>query len=314
VESVPAGGEYPQPAVAPELFPASAACNTALPVGEVIEWFDFGQFVELFATDTSGVSHALVLTEEDHIVQEMLRVSEKNGGQPTRAVDVAEGVPINRAVAGDGFDAFKTLVAPETVVVDDVDDLIARGSLKSGDSTYEMTLRRPQIEALRDGEPVVLRVRAESSGKKRRTWIQLTPKVIPVKVSEAELDQLLADSRVTVNDETITLKLEPIEVAALLAARTVVVRGISGSKTRLVRLRQREDVEVGFATHPAASDYAIKDLVAFLTNPVVPGLDKLPFKVTLTADVVKSLREGASTPVDLGGGQVLTLRVEQRAT
>lgn len=42
-------GDYPQPGVAPELYDTATPCNKPLPVGEVLEWFDFGQFAELFA-------------------------------------------------------------------------------------------------------------------------------------------------------------------------------------------------------------------------------------------------------------------------
>jgi hypothetical protein len=312
--SAPSEGDYPQPAIQPELFAAASPCNTALPVGEVIEWFDFGQFVELFATDASGVSHPLVLTQDDAVLQATLRVKEANGGQPAREVDLSGGVPIDRAVAGDGFDAFKTLTAPETVVVEDVDDLVTTGRVATGGTTYEVMLRQPQIEALRDGERVVLRGRAKSGESKQHVWIQLSPKVSEVKV--LSLDELLADQRVTVGEgtegtELITLKLEPVEVAALLAGRTVVVRGASGSKARLVRLWQREGIEVGFAARPALTDYAIKDLAAFLSKPVIPGLDNLLFKVPLNAAVVQRLRTGISAQIDLGDGQLLTLRLEE---
>jgi hypothetical protein len=309
-------GGYPTPVVKPELFPAESRCNTELPVGEVIEWFDFGQFVELFATDTSGTSHPLVITQDDAVLQASLRVRE-DGGAPMRPVDLAGGVPLSRAVAGDGADAFRTIGKPEEIVVDDVDDLVRTGSIVSNGSTYSLTLRGTQVEALRDGEQLVLRARAESAGVTRRVWVQLIPKVSEVKVlSVAELDELLANPKVTVNkgaadEEAIILKLEPLEVAALLAGRTVVVRGSKDSMTRLVRLRQREDVEVGFAARPAVSDYAIKDLAGFLSNPVVPGADNLPFRVPLNASIVQQLRTGISAQIDLGGERLLTLRLEE---
>jgi hypothetical protein len=307
-------GEYPQPAVDPELFPPSAACNTALPVGEVIEWFDFGQFIELYATDDSGESHPLVLTQDEAVLQASLRVRDENGATPERIVDLSGGVPISRAASGSGSDAFKPVAKPETLVVDDVDDLVARGSVTSNGATYEMTLQRPQIESLRDGEPVVLRVRMRSGRETRRVWVQLTPSVTNVPV--ADLDDVLARRTVAVTrdttTETIALKLEPLEIAALLSQRTVVVRGTTGSRTRLLRLGQQPGLKVGFASSPAVTDFAIKDLATFLSNPVVPGADNLPFEVPLTADIVKKLRAEGSSSVNLPSGTVLTLRLEAR--
>jgi hypothetical protein len=302
--------DYPQPLVTPELFETGKACDTELPVGKVIEWFDFGQFVELYTTDKSGVSYPLVLTQDDAVVRATLDTPE-SGTASTRAVDLSGGVPINRIVTGDDFDPFKTLPPPEPIVVDDVDDVVARGTLASGGTTYSLTLPRAEIDRLRDGEPVVLRARASSGTTKWRTWLQLKPKVIPVPVTD--LDALLASRAVSVRvdetNETIALKLEATEIAALLARRTIVARGTIGTKTRLVRLQQQEGVKVGFAASPAVTEFVIDDLPAFLSKPIVPGTDNLPFEVPLTTDIVKSLRTTGSAQMN-AGGKVLTLRLK----
>jgi hypothetical protein len=313
MSSIASNEDYPSPAVAPELFGGAGACDKNLPVGLVSEFFHFAQFVELYATDSSMVAHPLVVTHDDAVLQESLRIREDSGA-PTRTVDLAGGVPLSHAAAGDGTNAFKTIGKPEEIFVQDVDELVRTGTIASGATTYSVTLRGRQIDDLRDGERQLLRARAETTEGTRRVWIQLTPTVAEVPVPN--LNELLADPRVAVGkgtegEETVTLKLEPVEVGALLTGRTVVVRGLSGSKTRLVRLRQREDVEVGFAAHPAVTDYAIKDLAGFLTNPVVPGIDHLSFKVPLTALVVQRLRGGTSAQISLGDGQLLTLRVEE---
>lgn len=309
-------GAYPESAVAPQLFPETGSCNTALPVGEVIEWFDFGQFIELFATDESGVAHPLVLTQDDALLQASLRLRENDNGQPPRIVEVSGGVPIDRVATGDGGDAFRPLATPDAVVVDDVDDLVARGSIATGGTTYKVMLRRPQVQALRDGEPIVLRARAEAAGSRWRAWIQLTPSVTEVDVDD--LDKMLKTRAVEVTRdsarEQIALKFEPIEIAALLAGRTVVVRGTAGSKARLVRLRQQPGVKLGYAANPAAPDFAIEDLSVFLANPVVPGADGFPFEVPLTADDIKSLRTEGRTQVKLSGDKVLSLWVEKGQT
>jgi hypothetical protein len=297
--------DYPQTVVLPELFSPTAACNTALPVGEVVEWFDFGQFVELYATDESGTTHPLVITQDDAVLQASLRVRDE-AQTPARTVDVAGGIPLNRAVAGEGAEAFKTLGRPDEVVVDDVDDLVRTGTVASGGTTYTLVLRTTQIAALRDGETLLLRGRAQTSTTTRRVWVQLRPKVSDVRVTD--LDQLLADRRVLVDGVTVALRLEPVETMALLAGRTVVVRGTVGTTTRLVRLQQNVAVDVGFAAAPSVTDYLIKDLAAFLADPVVPGEGNLPFKVALTAAAVHALRTGTSTDIPFGEKGKLTLR------
>jgi hypothetical protein len=216
---------------------------------------------------------------------------------------------------GDGSDAFKPLATPEELVVDDVDDLVARGSIASGATTYKVMLRRPQVEALRDGEPVVLRARAEAAGKTTRAWVKLAPSVTDAPVDD--LDRLLATRTVQVTrdktEEQIALRFEPIEIAALLAGRTVVVRGKVGSKTRLVRLQQ-PGVKPGYAARPAAPDFAIEDLTVFLAKPVVPGADGFPFEVPLTSDDIKTLRTQGRAQVKLAGGDELSLRLEEGQT
>ena len=88
--SSPGESDYPSSTVKPELFSSTGGCNTALPVGEVVEWFDFGQFVELYATDESGTSHPLVVTQDDAVLQASLRIRNETG-MPTRTVDLAGG-------------------------------------------------------------------------------------------------------------------------------------------------------------------------------------------------------------------------------
>lgn len=308
----PGENDYPSSTVKPELY-SSNGCGTALPVGEVVEWFDFGQFVELYATDESGTSHPLVLTEDDAILRASLRIRNETG-TPTRTVDLAGGVPLSRAVAGEGNEAFKAIGVPDHVTVEDVDELIRSGVITGNGKTYTLTLYGAQIDAIRDGETQLLRARAEQNGSSGRVWLQLLPQVFdaPLVAPEA-LDALLANPVVQVgpgNGEEIRLALESMEVAALLAGRTVVVRGTAGGRSRLVRLRQQDRLDVGFAAQPKDDYFVVRDLPAFLADPVVPGMDDLPFRVPLTAQSVQQLRAGASTQIALTNGRVLTLRVE----
>jgi hypothetical protein len=313
--SSPGESDYPSSAVKPELYSSTGGCNTALPVGEVVEWFDFGQFVELYATDESGTSHPLVVTQDDAILQASLRIRNETG-TPTRTVDLAGGVPLSRAVAGEGNDAFKAIGVPDQVVVEDVDELIRSGVITGNGKTYSLTLQGAQINAIRDGESQLLRARSEQNGSSGRVWLQLLPQVFDAAIATPEaLDALLADPLVKVgtgNGEEVRLALEPAEVAALLAGRTVVVRGTKEGRTKLVRLRQQDSLDVGFAAQPKGDYFAVQDLAAFLAGPVVPGADDLPFRVPLTAQAVQQLRTGTSTQIALGNGRVLTLRVEAK--
>jgi len=314
--SEPAESDYPASSVKPQLFSPTDGCGNALPVGEVVEWFDFGQFVELYATDESGTSHPLVVTQDDAILQASLRIRNETG-TPTRTVDLAGGVPLSRAVAGDGNEAFKAIGVPDQVVVEDVDELVRSGAIMGNGKTYSLTLRGSQVDAIRDGESQLLRAKAAQDGTTGRVWLQLVPQVFDVQIPTPEtLDDLLAKRSVSLggNDGTgtVQLLLEPPEVAALLGGRTVVVRGTIGGKTKLVRLRQQDRLDVGYAPQPVDDLYAIRDLPAFLADPLVPGVDNLPFRVPLTAVAVQQLRTGVNTQITLPDGRVLTLRLEAK--
>ncbi|GGN46584.1 hypothetical protein FHR83_008522 [Actinoplanes campanulatus] len=298
---------YPDSPIDPELFASDS--NRPLPVGEVVEWFDFGQFVELYATDESGVTHPLVVTQDDAVLQASLRIREETGA-PTRTVDLAGGVPLSRAVSGDGTEAFQAIGVPDQIVVDDVDELIRSGMLTGEGTQYFLTLHGGQITAIRDGEPQLLRARRVRDGRSSRVWLRLLPKVIDAPLIAADaLDGLLALPELDVDGLRIRLALEPAEVAALLAGRTVVVRGTAGERTRLVRLRQQARLDVGFAVAPRDDQVTVPDLAAFLANPVVPGAGDLPYRVPLTGQVVQSLRANGTAQLMLASGRVLTLRV-----
>jgi hypothetical protein len=304
---------YPTSPVKAELFPSTSGCGTALPVGEVVEWFDFGQFVELYATDESGTSHPLVVTQDDAILQASLRIRSETG-TPTRTVDLAGGVPLSRAALGEGNEAFKAIGVPDRVVVEDVDELIRSGVITGNGKTYNLTLHGGQIDGIRDGEPQLLRARAEHAGASGRVWLQLSPHVFdaPIIAPDA-LDALLAEPVVKVgtgDGDAVHLVLEPAEVAALLAGRTVVVRGTMAGQTRLVRLRQHDRLGVGFAAQPESANFVVRDLPAFLAAPVVPGVGDLPFRVPLTPQAVRELRTGGTTSIVLSDDRALTLRVE----
>ena len=219
-------------------------------------------------------------------------------------------------MAGEGNDAFKAIGVPDQVIVEDVDELIRSGVIVGSGKTYSLTLHGAQVDAIRDGESQLLRARAEQNGSAGRVWLQLVPQVFdaPIVTPEA-LDALLANPVVKVsagNGDEVRLALEPAEVTALLAGRTVVVRGTMGGRTRLVRLRQQDRLDVGFAAQPRDDYFAVRDLAAFLADPVVPGVGDLPFRVPLTAQAVQQLRSGASTQIALAKGRVLTLRVEAK--
>src|SRR6266481_7303487 len=101
---------FPTSSVEPNLFDENTKCNMAMPGGEVIEWFDFGQCVELIAVDASGVSHPVVLTNE----KELARTAGAIGDDvdlPTRAVDVLGGIPIE-ALADQSHGHGKTALEP----------------------------------------------------------------------------------------------------------------------------------------------------------------------------------------------------------
>ncbi|NGO76343.1 hypothetical protein G6045_11825 [Streptomyces sp. YC504] len=300
---------YPETTVDPTLFTAKGSCNTDLPGGEVVEWYDFGQFVELLAVDAAGISHPVVLANGEEIARASGEIG-KGDAIPLRVVDVAGGIPLTDLVdeaRGHGSGALRPLAAAREIPVLDVDQVIREGRVAQGGATYLLTLSRQEAQALADGEQIVRAAKLADALDGREVTVRLAPVVYDVPLHD--VDALLADRTVILDKVSYTLALEPAEVTALLTARTVVVRVTAGDRTTLVRLVQTGAVSDSVPLRPGAADNVIDDLSAFLANPVVNGDNGKPFRVPLSKKAVHELRTVGSTTVTLADNFVFSVTV-----
>jgi hypothetical protein len=318
----PDQGTYPQATVTPVLPNEDTACNPRLPGGEVVEWFDFGQFVELLAVDSAGVSHPVVLANKEEIAHAAGQAGQ-DGDVPLRVVDVAGGIPLSDIAdmdRGSGEGAMQPISAVREVVVADVDAVITTGQVAAEGLTYLVTLAREEARLLADGQQLTRRARLVSADKSPEVTIRLVPLVYDVPVPD--LDALLAARAVTVKDGqlllSLDLALEPAEVTALLAGSTIVARATeaghsaAGGHTRLVRLVQTDNSPAGPA-RPERPDNMIFDLAAFLAKPEIPGDGGRPFGLTLTHDEVHDLRTTGTTSITLADNSLVKLTVAKAA-
>jgi hypothetical protein len=144
----PDQGSYPQASVTPVLPNEDTACNSRLPGGEVVEWFDFGQFVELLAVDSAGVSHPVVLANKEEIARAAGQ-SGQDGDVPLRVVDVVGGIPLSDIAdmdRGSGAGALQPISVVREVVVADVDAVITDGQVTAAGVTYRVTLAREEAQ------------------------------------------------------------------------------------------------------------------------------------------------------------------------
>ncbi|WP_419998569.1 hypothetical protein [Streptomyces boninensis] len=305
---------YPETKVSPALFTEKAGCNTELPGGEVVEWFDFGQFVELLAVDEAGYSHPVVLANDEALARAAGEMK-KDDGIVLRTVDVAGGIPLADladAEHGGGSQALGPLNTARELPVPDVDQVIREGRVVHAGATFLLTLTRDEAQALADGERIVRTARLTGmpgSAGVRDVTVRLVPVVFDVELKD--LDDLLADRTVTLDNVGHTLALEAAEVAALLAGRSVVVRVTSEGKTRLVRLKQAGAAVAApeAPLRPKNAEAIIRDLPAFLANPEVEGDNGRPYRVPLTKEAVKELRSAGRTTIRLPGQSAFAIMV-----
>jgi hypothetical protein len=290
----------------PELF-NDGVCNRALPVREVVESFDFGQFVDLLTVDQVGQNHAVILeqsaltaTAKAMTAQSLLEPpptvpAQRLGGIPL--IDVATG-----ATAG-----LQQLTTPIPVEVADVDELIRQGRIETAGGTVMPDLDQTEVTLLRAGHPIIAaaRVQDDRNGDPAPTLIRLSPKVVDIPVPD--LDELLARGRVSHGGQPIGVRLTADEIRPLLSGQPVIGRIEADGRTQLVRLSPSAGVQNNTpAEAPASDQHAIHDLAGFLAHPVIPGIDGRPYHVELQPETIGQLRtEGfarvpaGSTPVKL---------------
>src|SRR4051794_14279349 len=316
----PAATTYPQSSVEPLLPNEKTACNSQLPGGEVVEWFDFGQFVELLAVDAAGKSHPVVLANHEELARAAGEIGQGDA-VPLRMVDIVGGIPLTEIAdedRGSGERALAPIAAAREIIVGDVDALIATGAITVGGITYKVTLTQDEARRLRDGEHITHAARASEGAVTRDVIVSPAPTGYDARV--ADVEALLAARTVEIVRDSgqarVPLALERGEFTAMLAASTVIVRATAGEATVLVRLTQLPGAAERPPAHPARTENQIDDVAAFLANPVVDGDDGRPFPLQLTKEPVHELRTNGTGTIQLDDRQVTvsTVRVQTLAS
>lgn len=125
------------------------------------------------------------------------------------------------------------------------------------------------------------------------------------RVMVRDLDELVADGSIKLKGKKTPVTLDAAKLRRLLAG--LPVETIAGSKEKLQTrvLLVPEAERIGVADAPASRQYVVRDLAAFLANPVVPGVGGLPYAVPLASSMVKQLRIDGSAVVGNGDKQVI---------
>ena len=163
----------------PELF-SDGVCNRALPVREVIESFDFGQFVDLLTVDQVGQAQAVILEQSalTAAARSMTAQGLVAGSPPTVPAQMLGGIPLIDVATG-ATAGLHPIPAPVPVEVADVDELVRRGRIQTAAGTVTPEFGQAEVNLLRRGHPVIAAARVEdgSNGGATQTLVRLDAEV-----------------------------------------------------------------------------------------------------------------------------------------
>jgi hypothetical protein len=168
--------------IEPELF-ANGPCDRTMPVKEIIESFDFGQFVDLVIVNdnvppfnkpipitVSKISNKLFNSK----LTKML--SENTSKTKIRPIDVLDGISIMDLVKGNSEDLLKPIIV-KNVHISDIDDFLVERKVDHEDKKVTVDLDTEQVADLLDGNHVVI----SPISKKDNTFMRLIPERSDVK-------------------------------------------------------------------------------------------------------------------------------------
>ncbi|MGH8609541.1 MAG: hypothetical protein ACREX9_19685, partial [Gammaproteobacteria bacterium] len=140
----------------PELF-ASGTCDARLPVREVIEAFDFGQFVDLVVVDDQGDRHHVVVDPPNALKNSGMRgMLLSAASNHLRSVDVLGGVLLLDVARGRIQEPFITGTLVDEVRLPSVDRFLAEREIELGGQNIKAPVATEEIRTLLAGKPVVL--------------------------------------------------------------------------------------------------------------------------------------------------------------
>lgn len=171
----------------PELFP-NGPCDTAMPVKETIESFDFGQFVDLVvvpdnSTDSNAISdkstdqgnhnyHNLIIHKiPDNVLKSLIkkRLDEKVDVKCSMA-DVLGGVPITDLLKGKVEDSIRPIQIKD-VRIPDIDNFLTTREIHYKDKSVKMDLDDEQVTDLLGGNSILVPPILQSDN----TFVRLVP-------------------------------------------------------------------------------------------------------------------------------------------
>ncbi len=283
-------------------------CSASLPVWGVTREFRFGQFVRLFDERVIGGRRQvtpLLLSADGDILQtspdsdspvsanSLVAGPAATSGSPALAIQTVEAASIDRAVSGE---------AKSSVDVADVEGLLSSGVLEVGGTTASVEIGPRVVRELRAGRSVVTLARI---GDAVPDLVRLRPTVSVVEIHGATLDGLVAAREIKTEDSGVLRLDEPAISELALHGEVVGPTWREGKPHGLARVRVTQGTLP--EARPAAEKIGIRDVVEFLSAPIVPTTDGGSAVVKLEADDVRALLQGEKT-VTLVAGREVTLQ------
>lgn len=283
-------------------------CTAQLPAWGVTREFRFGQFVRLYDERMIGDKRQvtpLLLSADGDIVQ---TGTEGTTSANARSLVVGSGVSGTRAAARSlslqaveaaDLDRAVTGTAKATWKVGDVERLVETGVMDLGGVTASLDLGPQAVRELRAGRAAVAMARV---GDAAPDVVRLQPTVTSVQIDGTRLDELIAAREIdTGAGSTVRLDEEALGELARYG-ETVTATWSEGRMNGLARVT----VAAGTlpATRPAAERIGIRDVMEFLSAPIVPTTDGGSAVVPLQATDVRALLQGDPVGTVVGDREV----------
>jgi len=290
-------------------------CDEALPLLSITRQFDFGQFLMLRQKDeqsSGGVGditasgqvrppkdRPIVIDPSKGVVQayqDWLARRQKaklpplglpHGPGPVE--DVLGGVSLTKLLkASDGTSGPAEL----KVKGDQLGPLLKDGTLKVGGKTYKIDVPPDTLVQIANGNAAL--VVARTGDGKECFVTELQPDIETKRLTNEELDGLLAKHEVKANGHVQDVDLDAPTAGALIGGQPALVF-LNGKSNTVLRL-----VPPNADTAPIATTLRVDDVGQFLADPRIPAADGRMIPVSLEPDHVHELRKVGSTTVLIG--------------
>ncbi|MEV6641084.1 hypothetical protein [Amycolatopsis sp. NPDC051371] len=281
-------------------------CSARLPAWGVTREFRFGQFVRLYDERMLGGKRQvtpLLLSADGDILQTGTSGATADGGHlpgvgapnapttgRTLSLQAVEAADLDRVVTGTAKSAWK---------VDDVEQLVRTGVLHVRGATVSLDLGPLAVRELRAGREVAVMARV---GDAAPDVVRLQPTVASVSVDGAKLDSLIAAREIGAGTKN-RIRLDERTLGELARhGEAVAPTWREGRVNGLAKVTVASGTLP--ATRPAAERIGIRDVVEFLSAPIVPTTDGGSAVVPLDATGVRALLQGEPVTTAVGDREV----------